>query len=136
MARQVHRRRGATPLHKRPLVVLTTVALAGLAAGLLLISLVRTRPPTTLNIVLFMTLLLVNGVSAGAIVSWAVHRRFHLNMHTLRLVRHGMWVGVLLVLYALLQLLRNLNGVVALALALVFATAEAFFWLRERDTRR
>nr|WP_290667070.1 hypothetical protein [Ardenticatena sp.] len=118
------------------MVVLTTVALAGLAAGLLLLTLVRTRPPTTLNIVLFMTLLLVNGASAGSLVSWALHRRLHLEMRSLRLVRHGLWVGILLVLYALLQLLRSLNGVVALALVALFAAAEAFFWLRERENQR
>ncbi len=136
MARRVRRQRGAPPLHERPMVVLTTVALAGLAAGLLLLTLVRTRPPTTLNIVLFMTLLLVNGASAGSLVSWALHRRLHLEMRSLRLVRHGLWVGILLVLYALLQLLRSLNGVVALALVALFAAAEAFFWLRERENQR
>ncbi|GAP62722.1 hypothetical protein ARMA_1145 [Ardenticatena maritima] len=136
MTHRRERRRGAPPLHQRPMLALTTMALAGLASGLLLITLVRSRPPTTFNIILMMGLLLINGTSVGALISWALHRRLHRSLQTLRLMRQGLWVGILLVCYALLQLLRNLNGVVALALFLVFAAAEAFFLLRERDTRR
>ena len=113
----------------------TTLALAlplgGVAWGGL-IYLVLTQPPTDLAIAVALSLLglAITGTSTPVIL--ALHRRRRKSRRPVRATvvwRQAMWVGLFVVLCAVLQLARVLDVVLALAVATVLTLLESF-WQR------
>jgi len=119
------------------------IILSGVLAlfSIFLLYYIYTRIPPRPNVILagpqlLFFILTFLALSAGAVpVSAYMNYRFAnpdwVKRDKPRLVREGVWFGVLGVLLTYLQLIRALNWTIALVLACVFILIETFFLTRE-----
>ncbi|GEM_PF-5447083 len=118
-----------------PTLYLTALGGVGIFLWWQLYRLITRTPPTTVHVVLAFVLLFLATTSTGAMGSWVLHARLRRTSGSpVRFVRQGMWLGLLLVLYAWLSLLNVLSPLMAAILLAIVTSAELFLLLRESQS--
>jgi|SRR5690554_3597087 hypothetical protein len=96
-----------------------------------LFRLVNNTAPSRTTLVLAFGILFLAVAGTGTLVSWYIQWRRFRRDRVVTALRHGGWMGLLIVGYAWLQLADLLTPLIALVLLGIFITAESLLLLRE-----
>lgn len=110
------------------------MGLAGVFLWVQLFRLITNTRPTGVHVALAFLLLFLATTATGGLASWAVHQRLSRSFTLIVLLRQGALAGVLVVLYAWLQLLDVLSWFIGGILLALFIAVEILILLQESRT--